>query len=318
MDNHKRLLLIGNQLHNESRQIILKFTKHYEKICQCREKIAEQELKSRIDEADIVALSSDVEDKKKVINLCLKKGKEVFLVPDLIDMLLNSAETNCVEDTLLLRLKPPGLDERQRFLKRVSDIIIALLMLLAVSPIMILLMLIIPILSPGSAIFTQERLGKNAVPFKVIKFRTMINNAEQKTGPVLAMENDPRITRFGTLLRGTRLDELPQLINVLKGDMSIVGPRPEREFFVDQFTESIPYYGYRMAVKPGITGFAQVKGNYTTEPEDKLRFDIMYIRNYSFRLDIKILFQTIGVVFKKEKAGGMEVKSDPYVKNLIS
>jgi lipopolysaccharide/colanic/teichoic acid biosynthesis glycosyltransferase len=134
----------------------------------------------------------------------------------------------------------------------------------------------------------------------------MVNDAEKKTGPVLAADKDPRITPIGHFIRATRIDELPQLINVLKGDMSLVGPRPEREFFIRQFEKDMPNYKYRMTVKPGITGLAQVMANYSTTVEDKLRFDLMYIRNYSFANDIKILLQTIRVVLQREQAKGVQ------------
>ena len=314
----KKLLLVEKTSNIETRVLMRKFTNQNDKVFATYEIINEHELQSKIDEVDVVVINSGIEDKKKVINLCVKKGKEVLLVPDLLEILINSAETQHVDDTLMLVIKPPGLDVGQRFAKRVFDLIIALLILLVASPIMIFLMFLISILSPGPAIFSQERLGEKGLPFKVMKFRSMINNAEQTTGPVLAVEKDPRITRFGAFLRATRLDELPQLINVIKGEMSIVGPRPERKFFVDQFRESIPYYSHRMAVKPGITGLAQVKGKYTTTPEDKLRFDIMYIRNYSFVLDLSILLQTVRVVFQKEKAAGLDFETNASVKNLVS
>ena len=278
----------------------------------------EGELETRIDEVNVVAISSKIEDKMKIINICMKKGKEVLLVPDMMGILAYSAETQYFGDTLVLTLKSPGLTPGQRFVKRGFDLVVALLMLLVLSPFMILLMILIPILSSGPAIFSQERLGEKGIPYKVMKFRTMVNDAEQKTGPVLAVEKDPRITRLGAFLRATRLDELPQIFNVIIGNMAIVGPRPERKFFIDQFKETIPYYSYRMMVKPGITGFAQVKGRYTTTPEDKLRFDLMYIRNYSFGLDLSILLQTVRVVFQREKAAGVEVKSRAGIKNFVS
>lgn len=314
----KKLLLVEKTSNIETRVLMRKFTNQNDKVFATYEIINEHELQSKIDEVDVVVINSGIEDKKKVINLCVKKGKEVLLVPDLLEILINSAETQHVDDTLMLVIKPPGLDVGQRFAKRVFDLIIALLILLVASPIMIFLMFLISILSPGPAIFSQERLGEKGLPFKVMKFRSMINNAEQTTGPVLAVEKDPRITRFGAFLRATRLDELPQLINVIKGEMSIVGPRPEREFFVNQFTETIPHYRFRMEVKPGITGLAQVMGKYTTTPEDKLRFDLMYIRNYSFLLDIRTLLQTVKVVFQREKAAGVEVRTKVDIKNLVS
>jgi lipopolysaccharide/colanic/teichoic acid biosynthesis glycosyltransferase len=137
----------------------------------------------------------------------------------------------------------------------------------------------------------------------------MILDAEKNTGPILALERDPRITTIGQFLRAARLDELPQSFNVLKGDMSLIGPRPERPFFIEQFMKSIPGYGYRMAVRPGITGLAQVLGTYHTSVEEKLRIDLMYVRNHSFLLDLKILVQTLSVIFIKEQFKGVQVEN---------
>ncbi|MGI1659316.1 MAG: sugar transferase [Desulfitobacterium sp.] len=251
-----------------------------------------------------------LKEEMEIINTCLERGEEVLLVPDLMEILVYGAELQYVDDSLMFKLKPLGLTPTQRFIKRAFDLIVALILLVIISPFMIFLNLLIPILSPGSPIFSQERLGRSNLVFKMKKFRSMVDNAEAKTGPVLAIEKDPRITEFGSFLRGTRLDELPQLFNVLKGEMSLVGPRPEREFFAGQFTKTIPYYSYRTIVKPGITGLAQVKGKYTTSPEDKLRMDLIYICNYSLGLDIKILLQTVRVVLKREKAAGVRVRRE--------
>ncbi|MDP3832066.1 MAG: sugar transferase, partial [Ignavibacteriaceae bacterium] len=148
--------------------------------------------------------------------------------------------------------------------------------------------------------FRQERCGKNGKVFKLFKFRSMYDDAEKLSGPVWSQKNDPRVTRVGKFIRKIRLDELPQMINVLKGEMSLVGPRPERPFFVEKLAEEIPYYKRRLKVKPGITGWAQVKHKYDESVEDvktKLRFDLFYIENMSLRMDFKILFRTIFVVF---------------------
>lgn len=157
--------------------------------------------------------------------------------------------------------------------------------------------------SPGAPVlFKQERLGKNDWPFNIYKFRTMIPDAERKTGPVLAVKNDVRVTKSGRLLRLTRLDELPQLSNVLKGEMSLVGPRPERAFFVEKYSKEIPEYPLRLQMKAGLTGLAQVAGKYDTSVADKLKYDLLYARSYSLLSDVCILFKTIGVVFSKDKA----------------
>lgn len=152
----------------------------------------------------------------------------------------------------------------------------------------------------------RRGLPRETGKFKLYKFRTMIVNAEKKTGPVLAYDRDPRITPLGRFLRASRLDELPQLFNVLKGDMSIVGPRPERQHFINEFTKDIPHFKYRIMVKAGVTGLAQVLGKYTTSPEDKARFDLLYIRNYSLWLDLKIMLRTLKVVFLKDKSSGVK------------
>ncbi|MBS4014504.1 MAG: sugar transferase, partial [Bacteroidetes bacterium] len=185
-------------------------------------------------------------------------------------------------------------------LKRLLDIVISLLALLITSPVILIMVIAIKIDTPGPAYFRQERCGKNGKVFKIFKFRSMYQDAEKHTGPVWSQKDDPRVTRVGSFIRKIRLDELPQMINVLKGEMSLVGPRPERPFFVEKLAEEIPYYKRRLKVKPGITGWAQVKHKYDESIEDvktKLKYDLFYIENMSLRMDFKILFRTIFVVF---------------------
>jgi sugar transferase (PEP-CTERM system associated) len=186
-----------------------------------------------------------------------------------------------------------------RFFKRIHDIVFAILGLCVSVLLLPLLAVAIKIDSPGPIFFRQSRAGKNEESFTLYKLRTMRQNAEEKSGPVWASENDSRITRVGKFLRKMRLDELPQLYNVLKGDMSVVGPRPERPEFVDLLTEKIPFYAKRQFVKPGITGWAQIRYRYGASEDDaleKLRYDLYYLKNYSFVLDIFILLETIKVV----------------------
>jgi sugar transferase (PEP-CTERM system associated) len=184
-------------------------------------------------------------------------------------------------------------------LKRVVDLSVSSLFLLLGWPIFLLVSLFIRLESPGPIFFRQERVGQGGRIFTLVKFRTMVPDAEQKTGPVWATEADPRITRVGRWLRTTRLDEFPQIINVLKGEMSFVGPRPERPHFVAQLQEKIPFYSHRHSVKPGITGWAQVRYRYgatVEDAEEKLQYDLYYIKHLSGFLDIRILFATFGVV----------------------
>jgi lipopolysaccharide/colanic/teichoic acid biosynthesis glycosyltransferase len=171
--------------------------------------------------------------------------------------------------------------------------------------------ILIRLTSPGKVLFTQQRVGRNGAEFILYKFRTMVADAERNTGPVLATANDPRITKTGAFLRATRLDEFPQLFNVLRGEMSLVGPRPERPHFVQQFREQIPGYEFRLAVKPGVTGMAQVFGRYSTTAERKLRFDVTYITRYSLFMDIRILLSTLAVLLRREQAQGIPVSVRP-------
>ena len=182
---------------------------------------------------------------------------------------------------------------------RDRDIVISLLLLLVSSPIIILTAFAIKIDSEGPIFFKQERLGQNGKPFRVLKFRSMINNAEKHTGPVWSQKDDPRVTRMGKFVRRVRIDELPQMYNVLKGEMSLVGPRPERAFFVEKLSLEIPYYKRRLKVRPGVTGWAQIKHKYDETIEDvriKLKYDLFYIENMSLRMDFKILLRTVFVV----------------------
>jgi len=187
----------------------------------------------------------------------------------------------------------------RRFFKRFIDLSAVAVLLIALAPVFLIIALLIKIDSKGPVIFSQDRVGKNHEPYRMHKFRSMIDEAEKTCGPVWAKNNDPRITRMGRYLRRWRLDELPQLWNVLKGEMSFVGPRPEREHFVRQLEEKIPYYRERFTVKPGITGWAQVSYRYGASVEDaveKLNYDLFYIKNMSVWMDLLILFKTVKIV----------------------
>lgn len=249
-----------------------------------------------------------ITSKGELIRLAGNRQMEILLAPDFLELAVRGADLQQIDDQLLYSLRPPGLTRTERLLKRTADLLIASLILLVVAPLMLFLLLVIPLTSKGSALYVQERLGLKGKPFPLLKFRSMVEGAEERTGPILAGDRDQRITRLGSLMRATRLDELPQLINVLLGQMSLVGPRPERPFFVAQFNEEIPHYACRLNVKPGLTGYAQVMACYTTSPFDKLSYDLMYIKNYSFMLDLKILCQTVRVVLQREQARGVSAE----------
>ncbi len=266
---------------------------------------------SELDHAQTVVLSQGVEGKNDIVLHCFRQNKEVLVVPNLSELTVFGAETREVDDLLIFGIQPHRLNPAEELLKRSMDLLGSLTLLLISSPVLLLVAVLVPLTSKGSALFRQERVGANGKAFHILKFRTMVANAERNSGPVLASESDPRITALGRFLRATRIDELPQLFNVLKGDMSLVGPRPERAFFVEQFEREFPAYELRHAVKPGLTGLAQVVGRYSTTVERKLHFDLLYIYNYSLLLDLKILLQTIRVVLQREQAAGLTLKTMP-------
>jgi len=190
---------------------------------------------------------------------------------------------------------------RRRFaeFKRGFDVVVSLVGLIVSSPVLLISILVLKVTSPGPAIFRQIRVGKNGYLFDILKLRTMVVNAESQTGPVWARENDPRVTSFGKFLRKSRIDEIPQLVNVLKGEMSIIGPRPERPEFVNMLSKEICDYQKRLQVSPGITGLAQIKQAYDSTIKDvrkKVKFDILYIKRMCFLTDLRILLGTISVV----------------------
>ncbi len=227
----------------------------------------------------------------------------IKIVPDMYEAITGQFKMNKVSNLPLVDIKPEILTEYQRIIKKSIDIIISVLGLIIMMPVCLFIGILIKIESKGPVIYSQVRIGQYRNKFKLLKFRTMLNDSEIETGPVWAKKNDPRITKVGRILRKIRLDEIPQLVNVIRGEMSLVGPRPERPYFVDKLCEEYPYYVRRLSVKPGITGWAQVVGSYDSTIENvknKLKLDFFYIENISLILDIKILLLTIWSIFKLE------------------
>ncbi len=223
----------------------------------------------------------------------------VKILPDFYQMIIGLNRTNQIFGLPLIEVMPDPMPSWEKGTKRLFDIVLSLAILAVTAPILIVVVLLVRLSSKGPAIFAQERVGRFGKPYTMYKFRTMVADAEKATGPVWAKENDPRITPLGRWLRKTRIDELPQLFNVLKGEMSFVGPRPERAHFVEQFKKQIPLYTRRLNVRPGITGWAQVKWKYDASLEDvkeKTKYDLFYVENMSLRMDFKILFNTIMTV----------------------
>lgn len=233
-----------------------------------------------------------------IINYLYPLGVEICVVPKVYDMLIGAARIGEIVEQPLVRITEHKMSDAELCIKRAGDVVIALSVMVLFSPLYILLYILVYTTSKGKAIYRQERIGLHGIPFYILKFRTMYEDAEQKE-PMLSRDNDPRITRVGTFLRKYRLDELPQMWNVLRGDMSLVGPRPERAYFIRQIEEEAPYYCLLYKIRPGLTSWGPIKVGYTdtlNKMVERLNYDIIYMENMSIRLDIKILFYTIGVI----------------------
>ncbi|MCH8568831.1 MAG: sugar transferase [Balneolales bacterium] len=245
----------------------------------------------------IVAMESD--ERLKLVDILDRIDKpniSIKIIPDFYQIISGLNQTNQIFGLPLIEVMPDPMPVWEKSVKRLMDIVLSLIILIVSLPVMLITALLIKLTSKGPAIFSQERVGLYANNFMMYKFRSMYQDAESKTGPTWAKENDKRITPLGYWLRKLRLDELPQLYNVLKGDMSLVGPRPERPFFVNQFKKDIPLYSRRLRVRPGITGWAQVKWKYDETFDDvieKTKYDLFYVENISLKMDLKILINTI-------------------------
>lgn len=268
-----------------------------------------QNLLLTIEDSDVVYLAdSDINEPEKVAieELVMKKEKNLFLPTNFENLLLNRPNMMNFEDESVIEVSPFRISIEQAFFKRLIDIVVSLIGIIILSPILLVTAIIVKFTSPGPIIYSQTRITLNQKEFKIYKFRTMSQSAEKKSGPVLAKANDARVTTVGKYLRKLRIDEIPQFFNVLKGDMSIVGPRPERPFFVDKFCEEESSYIFRHNVRAGITGYAQVYGKYASDFRSKLQFDLLYIKKYSLALDVKILLQTIKILFDKVSSQGVD------------
>ncbi|MBF0215738.1 MAG: undecaprenyl-phosphate glucose phosphotransferase [Candidatus Omnitrophica bacterium] len=246
---------------------------------------------------EIIMSETDISRAKtmKLIFECEKRLVEFRLVADLLGVITSKVDMRTIDGIPLLGLKETPLSEGfNRFVKRSVDVVFSVLFLVAFSPILGVIALAVKITSPGPVFYLQKRVGEDGSRFAIIKFRTMRDNAEKGVGRVWAKENDPRRTPIGGFLRRFNLDELPQLLNVLKGEMSLVGPRPERPHFVKHFKENIPRYMARHKIKSGMTGWAQVNGlRGNTSIEERTKYDLYYVENWSLGFDIKILFMSL-------------------------
>lgn len=265
-------------------------------------------VKEYLDDCDIVYFASNLTEPErlKIVDMLVRKRKKIFFNTSFENMIYMTPNIMSIEDESIIELSTFEIPSEQNFVKRFFDFIVALLLLIIAAPLMVVTAICIHFDSPGPIFYRQKRVTLDGREFDILKFRSMGETAEKESGPVLASSNDMRVTRVGKHIRSLRIDELPQLINVLKGDMSLVGPRPERPFFVDQFKKENPYYYLRHNVRAGITGYAQVYGKYASNFNSKLNFDLIYIKKYSLLLDLKIMLQTVKILFDKVSSRGLD------------
>ncbi|MEO8591411.1 MAG: sugar transferase [Flavobacteriales bacterium] len=256
--------------------------------------------KHGVEEAIIAVDSGEHEHISRIMNELEGTGVRIKVIPDMYDILSGSVKMTSIFGTPLIEVNPEIMPAWQFSLKRIVDVVVSTLALLVLSPVFLVIAGLVKWTSHGPIFFRQERVGKHGRPFQIIKFRSMVCDAE-KNGPQLSSTTDPRITAIGRWLRRTRMDELPQFWNVLKGDMSLVGPRPERQHFIDAITEVAPHYRHLHKVRPGITSWGQVKFGYAENVQQmvrRLKYDILYIENMSLAVDLKILAYTVLIILK--------------------
>lgn len=246
------------------------------------------------------------EQRNDVLKFCYGNRIRVYTIPKISDIILMGSDRIHIFDTPFLLTKGYSLSFDQRFIKRALDIFLSIPMILFTLPFMLFTAAAIKLYDHGHIFYRQERCTLDGRIFNIIKFRSMVENAESDGIAKLASVNDTRITPVGKIIRATRIDELPQLFNILKGDMSFVGPRPERPEIIQNYEENMPEFKYRIRVKAGLTGFAQIYGKYNTTPHDKLKLDLFYIENYSLWLDIKLILMTVKILFKPTSTEGIQ------------
>lgn len=273
-----------------------------------------EEIKRQIDKYEAVVICGiDKNLQKKIISYCYTHEKRTYLLPDITDIIISNSYNIQISDTPVLMSRNRGLTLEQRILKRTMDLIISAVAIIITSPIMLICAIAIKLDDGGPILFKQNRITINGKIFNVLKFRSMIVDAD-KDGAKKAVSDDERITRVGKIIRACRMDELPQLFNILRGDMSLVGPRPERIENVYEYSQKYPEFELRHRVKGGLTGFAQLYGKYNTSPEDKLHMDLIYVETYSLLLDIKLLILTFKVLFMRESTEGFSEKANENVR----
>jgi exopolysaccharide biosynthesis polyprenyl glycosylphosphotransferase len=306
----KKCILVGYTI-KEAVNLLLKLYDVKKGLYKMKYLVGEESplLYEHINESEQVIICSSCTKKTDIMEYCAINKIDCTVVPEFSEILINSGKFNNMNDVMLLDMKVK-MDAETRIVKRTVDIIVSAISLLVLLPFILIVCAAIKISDGGKILFRQERVTRDNKVFTLYKFRTMIENAEKDTGAVLSGLNDKRVTKLGKFLRATRIDEIPQLLNVLKGEMSLVGPRPERPELIRATVGEIPEFAYRTLVKAGLTGLAQTLGRYDTEFKDKVRFDLFYVNNFSLILDLKIIFYTIHTIFTPSVTAGVDLEKE--------
>lgn len=306
----KMIIVYSNK---SARSLVYKMSKRYDKFIICAA-INSDEGFERISEVlvnfdAVVICDTPNEIRNDILKFCFERRIITYVTPKISDIIIRGAEELHILDTPLLVSRNFGAKLEQRMIKRVFDFTASLIALIILSPLFAAAAIAVKLYDGGPVIYKQKRLTYEGREFYLYKFRSMITDAEKDGKARLAAEGDSRITPVGSFLRKTRMDELPQLVNILKGEMSVVGPRPERPEIAAEYEKDIPEFCFRLNAKAGLTGYAQVMGKYNTTPYDKLKLDLIYIQSFSLVLDLKIMLMTVKTIFEKESTEGIDEKA---------
>lgn len=311
---HRQKMLMIEKLKDDNSRVrrmkyacMSRFDAWYEQVDVENKECVEQFIEKFFPNFDVICLMETVpfDIRNMFMEAGLRMNKDFYVVPMMYEMNFARVKLAYLDDVMVFHLCPAQMGAMNAFLKRTMDIAVSFVGLAVAFVPMCIIALLIKLTSPGPVFYKQLRLTKGKKEFYIYKFRSMVQDAEKKTGPALATKDDPRITKVGYWLRKLRLDELPQLINILKGDMSVVGPRPERPFFVEQYEKEIPNYDKRFMVRAGLTALSHVYGRYSTDIIDRTHYDLLYVQNYSLMLDIRIMLLTSRTMFLSDAAEGV-------------
>ena len=315
----RNLLLISGERPIED--ILHKFASRKDKynIAKCvREELGREALEKEILERydGVVLWDINTGLRNKLLKFCYSKGIRVYMMPKIPDIMIQGSAQLHLFDTPILFTREYSMTVEQRMIKRLIDIVCSLILIVLTSPFMVITAIAIKLYDHGPVLYKQVRCTRNMQEFQILKFRSMRTDAEKDGVARLASKNDNRITPIGKFIRACRIDELPQLFNILKGEMSFIGPRPERPEIIKQYQEDMPEFTFRTKVKAGLAGYAQVYGKYNTTPYDKLKLDLFYIENYSVWLDLKLMLLTLKILFQPDSTEGVEENQTTAMKEI--